>query len=85
MILDDILVQKRKDLEELKTRLPLSRIQKIAESRTTFIRRNFKHALQNTKRINIIAELKKASPSEGILRAYELHAGCGTTMHDSHS
>ena len=68
MILDDILVQKRKDLEELKTRLPLSRLQKIAESRTTYIRRNFKNALLNTKKINIIAELKKASPSEGILR-----------------
>ena len=69
MILDDILTQKRKDLEELKTRLPLARLQKIAESRTTFIRRNFKQALQNHKKINIIAELKKASPSEGILRA----------------
>ncbi len=68
MILDDILTQKRKDLEELKLRLPLSRLQKIAEARTTFIRRNFKHALQNTKKINIIAELKKASPSEGVLR-----------------
>lgn len=69
MILDDILTQKRKDLQELKTRLPLSRLKKIAESRTTFIRRDFKHALQNTKKINIIAELKKASPSEGVLRS----------------
>lgn len=68
MILDDILTQKQKDLEELKTRLPLSRLQKIAEARTTFVRRNFKHALQSTKKINIIAELKKASPSEGVLR-----------------
>lgn len=68
MILDDILTQKRKDLAELKTRLPLSRLQKIAEARTTYIRRNFKHALQNPKKINIIAELKKASPSEGVLR-----------------
>lgn len=68
MILDDILTKKRKDLEELKMRLPLARLQKIAEARTTFIRRNFKQSLQNTKKINIIAELKKASPSEGLLR-----------------
>lgn len=68
MILDDIIVQKRKDLEELKTRLPLSRLKKIAEERTCFVRRNFKSALQNPKKINIIAELKKASPSGGILR-----------------
>lgn len=68
MILDDILTRKRKDLDELRTRLPLSRLQKIAESRTVLAPRSFKQALLNPKKINIIAELKKASPSEGVLR-----------------
>ena len=68
MILDDILLQKRKDLEELKARMPLQRLQRIIEKTERPKPRSFRNALLSTKHINIIAELKKASPSEGVLR-----------------
>jgi len=68
MILNDILVQKRKDLEELKLRMPLARLQRIVEQADRPKPRSFRNALLATKHLNIIAELKKASPSEGVLR-----------------
>lgn len=68
MILNDILLQKRKDLEELKQRLPLPRLQRIIEKVDRQKPRSFRNALLGTRHLNIIAELKKASPSEGILR-----------------
>ncbi len=68
MILNHILVQKRKDLEELKLRMPLARLQRIVEQADRPKPRSFRNALLATKHLNIIAELKKASPSEGVLR-----------------
>lgn len=68
MILNDIILQKRKDLEELKQRLPLARLQRIIETTERPQPRSFKNALASTRHLNIIAELKKASPSEGVLR-----------------
>jgi indole-3-glycerol phosphate synthase len=68
MILDDILLQKRKDLEELRQRMPLQRLQRIIEKTGRPQPRPFRNALLSTKHLNIIAELKKASPSEGVLR-----------------
>lgn len=68
MILNEILLQKRKDLDELKLRLPLSRLQRIIDSMDRPKPRPFRAALLGTKHLNIIAELKKASPSEGVLR-----------------
>ena len=68
MILNDILLQKRKDLDELKQRMPLARLQRIIEKTERPKPRSFKSALLATRHLNIIAELKKASPSEGILR-----------------
>jgi indole-3-glycerol phosphate synthase len=68
MILDDILLQKRKDLEELRQRMPLQRLQRIIEKTGRPEPRPFRSALLSTKHLNIIAELKKASPSEGVLR-----------------
>lgn len=68
MILDDIILRKRKDLEELKQRMPLQRLQRIIEKTERPKPRSFRSALLSTKHLNIIAELKKASPSEGVLR-----------------
>ena len=67
MILDDILKHKREEVEELKRCLPLSKlIQAIEADKES--RRSLRLALSQNKKINLICELKKASPSEGILR-----------------
>jgi indole-3-glycerol phosphate synthase len=68
MILNDILLQKRKDLDELKQRMPQARLQRIIEKAGRPQPRSFRNALLSTRHLNIIAELKKASPSEGVLR-----------------
>ena len=68
MILNEILLQKRKDLEELKARMPLQRLQRIIEKTERPKSRSFRNAILSTRHLNIIAELKKASPSEGVLR-----------------
>ena len=68
MILNDIILQKRKDLDELKQHMPLARLQRIIEKTERPKPRSFRNALLSTRHLNIIAELKKASPSEGILR-----------------
>jgi indole-3-glycerol phosphate synthase len=65
MILDKILVHKRKELADLKLRVPIETIhEKLNRSRLR--RRSFKKALR-THQVNIIAEIKKASPSKGII------------------
>lgn len=68
MILNDILLQKRKDLEELKQRMPLQRLQRIVEKTERPKPRSFRNAILALRQLNIIAELKKASPSEGVLQ-----------------
>lgn len=68
MILDDILIQRRKDIEELKKRFPLHRLREAAEEKAGSPKRSLLKAISNPKKINIIAELKRASPSEGLLR-----------------
>lgn len=68
MILNEILLQKRKDLDELKQRMPLARLQRIIEKTERPKPRSFRNAILATRQLNIIAELKKASPSEGVLR-----------------
>ena len=68
MILNDILVHKRKEVEELKLRYPLRRLEEAVANKNGSTIRNFRKAISNPHRINLIAEIKKASPSEGILR-----------------
>ncbi len=68
MILNDILIQKRKDLEELKKRFPLHRLKDAVEHSTKSSVRSFHKAVSNPHHINLVCEIKKASPSEGILR-----------------
>ncbi len=82
-VLDDIIIQRRKDVEEMKIRLPLNRLRQGAENAAAS-NRSFLKALSNPKHINLICELKKASPSEGVIRedfqplriaSYYEHAG----------
>lgn len=68
MILNDILVQKRKDLEELKSRFPLHRLKEATEHKDKTDIRSFKKAVSKAGKLNLICEIKKASPSEGVLR-----------------
>ena len=64
MILDEILANKNIEVEQHKSKLPLEIIkQKIAPSS-----KNFKKALQEGPGINLIAEVKRKSPSRGPIR-----------------
>lgn len=68
MILNEILMHKRKEVEEMKTRFPIRRLQEAVEKKNGFLSRSFKKAISDPHCLNLIAEIKKASPSEGILR-----------------
>lgn len=66
--LAQILESKRARLEQLKKLTPVGAVQNSA-ARTTFVKtRSFYDALARDDRLNLIAELKKASPSKGLLR-----------------
>ena len=64
MILDDIVAYKTKQIEEEKRELPLKEFEDKVQD---IITRDFKAAL-NKPGINIISEIKKASPSKGIIK-----------------
>ncbi|MFT8314962.1 MAG: indole-3-glycerol phosphate synthase TrpC [Clostridium sp.] len=64
MILDDIVAYKTKQIEEEKRELPLKEFENKVQDIVT---RDFKAAL-NKPGINIISEIKKASPSKGIIK-----------------
>lgn len=71
MILDDIIVNKRHELLRWQTHLPLSKVRE--EASAALPPRNFSSALlpsQESGRAEyrIIAEIKKASPSKGVIR-----------------
>lgn len=66
-ILDKIISNKQIELDELKKSHSLESLKKNLHLRKTKIR-NFKHALGKPGRLNIMAEIKKASPSEGLIR-----------------
>ena len=65
-VLDHIVEIKRKDVAHLKTRLPQafleSEVAKLPDAR------GFRRALEETEGPAIIAEVKRASPSKGVLR-----------------
>lgn len=64
MILDEIIAAKRRELEEKKERFSADRLLEIAESMEP--PRDFAGALR-AEGLQIIAEIKKASPSAGVL------------------
>lgn len=66
MILDEILAHKRREIAEAKKRTPLPELQKKASSRRAD---SFAKAVKAEGGINLIAEIKKASPSKGVLLA----------------
>jgi indole-3-glycerol phosphate synthase len=66
MILDEIIANKKKELAETKRRSPFSDIRsKAVDAGPT---RGFGKALSSTGDIRLIAEVKKASPSKGVIR-----------------
>ena len=69
MILDDIIKHKKKELTELKLRFPEQRlIEGIEENRADHDVRSFARAIGTGHGTNIIAEIKKASPTHGVIR-----------------
>lgn len=65
-ILDEIIAHKKIEIEEQKNQIPLDEIKsQLNESDNT---RDFKSAVSFPNKVNLIAEIKKASPSKGIIR-----------------
>jgi indole-3-glycerol phosphate synthase len=71
-VLDQIVSARRRSLEEARRTIPLQRVRQMAEARQE--RRDFAAALTSAldagapKRLRVIAELKRASPSRGLLK-----------------
>jgi len=66
MILDKIVACKNKKIQEEKQITPLGKI--IAQINSSNITRNFKQSIKENNKLSIIAEVKKASPSKGIIK-----------------
>src|SRR5260221_11771966 len=65
MLLDRIIAQSRDDLEERKRELPLEEIKRLAAAQSES--RDLRQALSSDSSIRLIAEVKRASPSKGLL------------------
>ena len=66
MILSRIIEEKRREVEEAKERKSLEDL--IREVKGICVKSSFKKNISRPHHINLIAEIKKASPSKGILR-----------------
>lgn len=66
MILSRIIEEKRRVVEEAKRIKPLEEL--IKEAKNICVKSSFKRSISRPHHINLIAEIKKASPSKGILR-----------------
>ena len=66
MILDEILAAKQEEVEMAKARLTFDELQ--ARVRQRLPERGFRKALQQPGKLALIAELKRRSPSKGVLR-----------------
>lgn len=67
LILDRIVSDKKEELKDVKAHLPLVELK--ASVRDTRPTRDFAAALIQPNAVSIIAEVKKASPSKGVIRA----------------
>ncbi|MDC0307867.1 MAG: indole-3-glycerol phosphate synthase TrpC [Planctomycetaceae bacterium] len=66
-VLDQIVADKRQEIEQAKTLRPLTELEaQVADAPQV---RDFVAAMRDSKGIGLIAEVKKASPSAGIIRA----------------
>ena len=69
MILTQIIEEKRKEIESCKNKVSLEELISTTENIKTKRKRNFfKHAIEKPHKIHLIAEVKKASPSAGVIR-----------------
>lgn len=66
MILDDIVAHKRQELKEAKKRFPLGELVSAAAEVSPAI--DFADLHAKTQGVKIISEIKKASPSKGVIR-----------------
>ena len=67
MILTEIIEEKRKEIEGSKKKISQSEL--LSSVKKTGRKRNFfKHAIDKPHKIHLIAEVKKASPSAGVIR-----------------
>lgn len=67
MILDEILAHKREEVARARAEMPLADIRAMA--RDVAPARDFAGALGRPGQVNLIAEVKRASPSKGLIRA----------------
>lgn len=66
MILDEIIAYKKEELAETKRRTPFADIKaKVQDADSS---RGFMHTLSGSGGVRLIAEVKKASPSKGVIR-----------------
>ena len=63
-ILENIITDKKNSLERIKKEKSLDTLEKNIKGQIFF---NFKEAIQKNNDVSLIAEIKKASPSAGIL------------------
>jgi indole-3-glycerol phosphate synthase len=73
MILDDIIAHKKEELVETKRKAPLAEVKRSAAEAGP--PRGFRSALAGHGEIRLIAEVKKASPSKGVIRE-DFHPVC---------
>ncbi len=68
MLLDKIVANKKREIEILKRRRPVSELKRLGAERPHSVI-SFRKQLQSSgKRAKLICEMKKASPSEGLMR-----------------
>jgi len=66
MLLSKIINEKRKQVEAARIRMPESKLKELASK--IYLKSSFKRNIARAHHINLIAELKKASPTRGIIR-----------------
>ena len=82
-ILEKIIQEKKEDLKILKRKKSLSHLENKIKTINNFL--NFKDAIVNNKKISLISEIKKASPSAGILIKDFNHLDIAKTYFDNGS